>query len=66
MTKDLELIQQESFFEFIATNDDQGERIDKFIAKKFPNYSRSFLQKLFSSKVSFILKKFLPIKKEKN
>lgn len=48
MNQDLDLIQQGSSFSFTATEECEGLRIDKFIANQFPNYSRSFLQKLFT------------------
>lgn len=47
MDNNIDLIRQGSSFEFTATEESQGQRIDVFIANRFPNYSRSFLQKLF-------------------
>lgn len=42
------LIEQSSSFSIIAEPDDAGTRIDTFITKYFTQYSRSFLQKLFT------------------
>lgn len=48
MNQDLDLVKQGSSFLFTATEEYEGLRTDKFIANQFPNYSRSFLQKLFT------------------
>ncbi|MBM18245.1 MAG: RluA family pseudouridine synthase [Epsilonproteobacteria bacterium] len=50
MTKESELIKQGSTFLLTATHEDEGQRIDKFITQHFSQYSRSFLQKLFTQK----------------
>lgn len=44
------LIKTGSSFLITVTQDDAGQRIDKFITKHFEQYSRSFLQKLFEQK----------------
>src|SRR5690606_12833159 len=41
-------IKQGAFFELTVTLEDAGQRIDKYITSYFSQYSRSFLQKLFS------------------
>lgn len=46
--------------EFTITAEDAGMRIDAFISKQFPNYSRSFFQKLFKKKTITVQNK--PIK----
>ncbi|MFA5999325.1 MAG: RluA family pseudouridine synthase [Candidatus Babeliales bacterium] len=43
-----ERIQQGASFELTVMPEDAGQRIDKYIASYFSQYSRSFLQKLFS------------------
>lgn len=44
------LIAPHSSFEFCVAPEQPLERIDTFIAKKFPSYSRTFLQKLIEKK----------------
>lgn len=44
------LIQENSSFSFSADQEHHGQRIDKFISSHFSDYSRSFLQKLFTQK----------------
>src|SRR3990167_8790650 len=41
-------IKQASSFAIIVTSEHNGQRVDKFITEHFTQYSRSFLQKLFS------------------
>lgn len=50
MKKESNLIKQGSKFLLAATSEHHGQRIDKFITTHFSQYSRSFLQKLFSQK----------------
>lgn len=50
MSKSKELISENSTFILKASNENQGERIDKFVTHHFADYSRSFLKKLFSQK----------------
>ena len=44
----LDKIKENSLFEFKISEESAGMRVDKFISDKFSEYSRSFLQKLFS------------------
>jgi len=40
---------EKDFFKIKVTQEDKGQRLDKFLVKKFPNrFSRSFIQKLVS------------------
>ncbi|MBI2345276.1 RluA family pseudouridine synthase [Candidatus Dependentiae bacterium] len=52
-------IQEGTTFQLIVEESTTGQRIDKYIAQHFKQYSRSFLQKLFDQKLVIINKKKL-------
>lgn len=52
-----ETISQGSSYTFVVEEHQNSQRIDSFIAQQFPNYSRSFLQKLFKKNAITVNKK---------
>ncbi len=54
-----DLIAPNAYFEFTVSKESDGERLDKFVTKQFPLYSRSFFEKLIEEKRVQVNKKIV-------